>query len=127
MNEFKSRVEASEKIKRMTLNTKSDIVLELEQYGLTPTFCNNLYALIEKEKYLLKRFNVEPTIYPHLSEQTKRALENEFITRNESCAYSLESYGYIEVLDPKYEEYFDKHKYLLLHLCIFQNNLHKVI
>lgn len=109
-----------QKIKEMNLNTSNEEVLEIlkfvnDTYLYEEEFYNNLYALIEKEKYFAKRFNIEPTLYPKLSEKTRIILERIFVKGLKEydddelydTVEKLKKSWYISILDKKYEKFFD--------------------
>ncbi len=115
-----------DRILNMTLNTDENEILDLCNFVTTNSlyedeFYQNLYALVEKEKYLAKKYNYKLSLYPKLSNQVKERLENIFVDKysngiSEDCAVLLDTchkYGYVNVLDPRYSIYFDT--------CHFQN------
>lgn len=108
------------RIKEMNLNTSNEEVLEIlkfvnDTYLYEEEFYNNLYALIEKEKYFAKRFNIEPTLYPKLDSKTKIVLERIFVKGLKEydddelydTVEKLKNSWYISILDKKYEKFFD--------------------
>ena len=108
-------------ILNMTLNIEYDKLMEIINYVETNNIykeelLNNLYALVEQEKYLLKKYNYEPKIYNALSEKLKVELEKKYISRlsefkeNETSEIidKLKKYGYIKVSDKKYYDYYSK-------------------
>ena len=114
------------KIMGMTLNTSVDEILEIlnfveSNYIYWKLFFNNLYVLIEKEKYLKANFNAEPKLYPRLSDKTKAILEEAFVNglneygdqESNSIREELKSLGYENVLDRRCQRFFDK--------CEFEN------
>ena len=108
----------------MTLNIEFDKLMEIINYVETNNIykeelLNNLYALIEKEKYLLKNYNSEPRIYNALSENLKVELEKKFISglidykedEATDIINKLKKYGYIRVPDKKYYDYYSKQSF----------------
>ena len=109
-------------INEITFNTDNEKILEVLNYVMNnhlfeDEFYNILFAIIEKEKYLLYKFNCKPSIYPKLNDKIKNYIERIFINRlgdDEMATESinnLKKYGYLKVLDRKYQELFDNHKF----------------
>jgi hypothetical protein len=106
----------------MTLNTPKEDILNLVNYAekngiLSEELYNNLYVIVEKEKYLLLKYNEEAKLYNSLSQKVKIKLEKMFLERIHDYSEietteiidRLKKYGYLKVLDKKYQIFFDEH------------------
>lgn len=124
-----SKEDYYQKIMGMTLNTSVDEILDILQFvesvesnnKYCDLFYNNLYVLVEKEKYLKANFNAEPKIYPRLSDKDKAILEYIFVNGLKGCSdqesssirEELQTHGYEGILDRRCQKFFDK--------CEFEN------
>ena len=119
----KEEVIMCEKINTMTFNTDLNTVKDIEEFvertGLfADLFYNNLYAIIEKDKFLRKYRDNKSEYYELLSDKSKNELDKIFIERV-SCEnddelkdtiYRFKKDGYVNVLDKEFESFF-KHSY----------------
>ena len=111
-------------IKNMTLNIDVNNLIDIKKYVddnnfLKDEFYNNLYILVEKEKYIVNKYHDIRRIYPLLDEKTKLELEEKFIKRLEllteeeatDVISELKRNGYCNTLDRKYLEFFENHEF----------------
>lgn len=116
-----------EKIMKMTLNISADELIDILNYVesnnlFEKELYENLYVILEKEKYILINYNVESKIFNRLSEKQKMKLERMFTDRlkdysEEDAAKTSEhliKYGYINTLDIDYQKNF-------FNSCYFSN------
>ncbi len=107
-----------DKIRYFSFNKSNDELLDIEQYvnrtgHFKEEFYQLAYAFIEKEKYMLNKFNVSIELYDKLSENTKANIERLFLERIKDADDSYEivqhlrEYGYLKVLDVNYQNFFD--------------------
>lgn len=112
------------KIVNMTLNYNPEIVLDICNYVeknnlFEDELYDKLYIIVEKEKYLYKKYNNEPVIYQKLSDKVKNILERIFIDRlcnydqedASNMALSLKKNGYLNTFDKLYYEFYDNHSF----------------
>ena len=114
------------KIKNMTLNEEDKDVIDLiNSVNDTPLFIcfkeykdlfySNLYFLIEKEKYLAKKYNYKMNLYNKLDQDTISKLSDMFIeSHGDEKNFDWDdfnNYGYKYVLDPDYTDFFDKQEF----------------
>ena len=120
----KTRNNYYQRIIDMTLNTDVDTIIELCNYVETnhlfeEEFYHNLYLIIEKEKYLVSVLKDEPQIYPFLTPKAMTILEKMFISKLDNLSKEeiseitekLLKYGYYNVLDKEYFDFFNSQKY----------------
>ena len=113
-----------EMINSMTLNTDLKTVKEIEKiveetHAYEDIFYENLYAIIEKEKYINYLKNKKPLIYESLSDTSKNRLERMFIDKLKTypteeaskLIVEFKKNGYIGTLDEEYRPFFERVKF----------------
>lgn len=111
-------------IKNMTLNIDVKKLMDIKEYVdnndfLKDLFYNNLYILVEKEKFLVRKYHDIRRIYPLLDEKTILGLEEKFLKRLEflseeeasNVVTELKRNGYSNTLDKKYLEFFENQEF----------------
>ena len=113
------------KITTMNLNFNDlDELLKIEKYVLEKDlfkeeFYKVIYALVEKEKYVKKKFDVlTMPLYEKLTEESRTILNRMFLERlslkgtgDNDLITSLKKDGYMSVSDKEFEKYFDSREF----------------
>ena len=115
-----------QKILDMTLNTDIKIILDLEEYVNSNNifqreFYYNLFAIIEKDKYIGVKYGIKPTIYDSITKRSQLIIEKIFLNRlkelnddeKSEMIVNLKKYGYNHTLDKEYKELFDNYAFVL--------------
>ena len=118
VDDEETRLRYERKIKWLDLNSLVDTVLDIEKYvnatgRLSEEFYLAVYALVEKDKYMLRKYNECNHLYERLSDITKANIERIFLKRIEDREDSyeiilkLKKDGYLSVFDENYQTFFN--------------------